>query len=317
MGSIKSFVYLDEYKMYSISSQLFEGLTEYVLSGNKLSHSESEQQKGKLASGSVLGDILIKEQSSTEKRYFHDFAYNLFEDKLKDNSLLFTVDDKTTLQELSDKTFVIVSGKAIFNDYGMLKDTVDQFNSIGEAIGYMSYKDLNDDLFNLAKTSKIIRNPDRKAQAKALVKSLNVKYKKALEKEGLILDDGFIDRLSLILEYGYKKQLEFIIPSNENKITFSSILNREYLRETEDVLIAKYSRRTESEFKILGLITQTGESSVEWSDLEKDEKTSEEPVGFKKATQNIVDKIANVENLFVGRLSNECIIDPIAIYREL
>jgi hypothetical protein len=30
MDNIKSFIYLDEYKMYSISSQLFEGLTEYI-----------------------------------------------------------------------------------------------------------------------------------------------------------------------------------------------------------------------------------------------------------------------------------------------
>ena len=47
MGCIKSFVYLDEYKMYSISSQLFEGLTEYVLSGKKSEYAKSEEQKGK------------------------------------------------------------------------------------------------------------------------------------------------------------------------------------------------------------------------------------------------------------------------------
>ena len=51
MNSIKSFIYLDEYKMYSISSQLFEGLTEYVLTGEKKSFSESEQQKGTFFSG--------------------------------------------------------------------------------------------------------------------------------------------------------------------------------------------------------------------------------------------------------------------------
>lgn len=35
MGKIKSFVYLNESKMYSLSSQLFEGLTEYILSEKK------------------------------------------------------------------------------------------------------------------------------------------------------------------------------------------------------------------------------------------------------------------------------------------
>jgi hypothetical protein len=55
MNSIKSFIYLDEYKMYSISSQLFEGLTEYVLTGEKKSFSESEQQKGTFFSGKLMG----------------------------------------------------------------------------------------------------------------------------------------------------------------------------------------------------------------------------------------------------------------------
>lgn len=31
---IKSFIYLDEDKMYSISSQLFEGMTQYILQEN-------------------------------------------------------------------------------------------------------------------------------------------------------------------------------------------------------------------------------------------------------------------------------------------
>ena len=32
MQKIKSFIYLDEYKMYSISSQIFEGVTESLMS---------------------------------------------------------------------------------------------------------------------------------------------------------------------------------------------------------------------------------------------------------------------------------------------
>lgn len=70
MDNIKSFIYLDEYKMYSISSQLFEGLTEYILSGEKESITESEQQKGSLGSGRVMGDILVKEKDSSEKRFY-------------------------------------------------------------------------------------------------------------------------------------------------------------------------------------------------------------------------------------------------------
>ena len=97
MGCIKSFVYLDEYKMYSISSQLFEGLTEYVLSGKKSEYAKSEEQKGKILSGNLMGEILVKEQSSTEKKYLHDYAYNLFENKLSEMGVLYTVPQNVTL----------------------------------------------------------------------------------------------------------------------------------------------------------------------------------------------------------------------------
>ncbi|MBQ9671486.1 MAG: hypothetical protein IJV34_01370 [Prevotella sp.] len=36
-----------------------------------------------------------------------------------------------------------------------------------------------------------------------------------------------------------------------------------------------------------------------------------------EATQNLIDHIANVEDTFTGRLQSECVIDPIAIYREI
>ncbi|WP_250163245.1 hypothetical protein [Psychrobacter sp. WY6] len=66
---IKNIIYLDEDKMYSLSSQLFEGVTEYVLNEKNLEKSESEQQKGSMNSGRIVGDIL-KNSERTQKRSF-------------------------------------------------------------------------------------------------------------------------------------------------------------------------------------------------------------------------------------------------------
>ena len=38
---------------------------------------------------------------------------------------------------------------------------------------------------------------------------------------------------------------------------------------------------------------------------------------FKSANRNILNILAKLEDSFTSRLENECIIDPIAIYREL
>ncbi|WP_368350217.1 hypothetical protein, partial [Phocaeicola dorei] len=90
-----------------------------------------------------------------------------------------------------------------------------------------------------------------------------------------------------------------------------AILNRIYLREKEDILISKYSRKTEFEFTVLGIVTQAGNENIEMFDEE------EVVDGFRSAIQNTIDKMAGVETFFTGRQSSECRIEPIAIYREL
>ena len=311
MGCIKSFVYLDEYKMYSISSQLFEGLTEYVLSGKKSEYAKSEEQKGKILSGNLMGEILVKEQSSTEKTYLHDYAYNLFENKLSEMGVLYTVPQNVTLNDLRDKSFVKISGKIIFNDYSKMASTLEQFNEIGEAIGYFKYREENESVAELAKLPKKIADRNSKAKATSLLKSLNVKYAEQLKADGLILDDDVVNRLLNVLKFSYDEQFEVTMPFANKEIIFSSILNRIYLREKEDILISKYSRKTEFEFTVLGIVTQAGNENIEMFDEE------EVVDGFRSAIQNTIDKMAGVETFFTGRQSSECRIEPIAIYREL
>ena len=78
---IKNFIYLDEEKMYSLSSQLFEGVTEYILNDSTSSTEGSEEQKGPVGSGKILGDILKNSERSTEKKFLNDYSYFIFEKK--------------------------------------------------------------------------------------------------------------------------------------------------------------------------------------------------------------------------------------------
>lgn len=70
MQKIKSFIYLDEYKMYSISSQIFEGITESLMSYQGATTEKEEEQKGPIASGRVMADILKSESGTQEKSIF-------------------------------------------------------------------------------------------------------------------------------------------------------------------------------------------------------------------------------------------------------
>ena len=51
---IKSFIYLDDYKMYSFSSQLFEGITQYILKEDVQAAEEQHEQKGRILSGMFM-----------------------------------------------------------------------------------------------------------------------------------------------------------------------------------------------------------------------------------------------------------------------
>lgn len=78
------------------------------------------------------------------------------------------------------------------------------------------------------------------------------------------------------------------------------------------MLIRKYSRQTEKEFVLFGIITQSSRHGS--LDLDTNSKEIET---IKEALMNLVGHLTNVELTFTGRLQNEIIIDPIAIYTEL
>lgn len=106
--SIKSFIYLDDYKLYSLSSQMFQGFTEYIISGSTASTEEEEKQKGAFASGKMMSDILKKEKSSTEKKYLHDYAFNLLESELSNRGILHTITSTDTTDTIQSKGIVKV-----------------------------------------------------------------------------------------------------------------------------------------------------------------------------------------------------------------
>ena len=65
---MKSFIYLDRFKMYSLSSQLMEGVTDYILEETRGSVTDDISQKGPVASGRIIAEIIEK----TKAPGFHE-----------------------------------------------------------------------------------------------------------------------------------------------------------------------------------------------------------------------------------------------------
>lgn len=308
--SIKSFIYLDDYKLYSLSSQMFQGFTEYIISGSTASTEEEERQKGTFASGKMMSDILKKEKSSTEKKYLHDYAFNLLESELTQRGILHTITTTDTTDTIQSKGIVKVTGRAVFNDYSSLQATMSRFNSIGESFGYFQLKEQIKTIDGLTSNAlHSTKDRNQKAKIKDIKTRAKTDFINYLQENGLHIADDDIKHMSNIMEYGFHGELEFRVFPKNQPFQFSAILNREYLRDSENQFVSKYSRQTEYDFTMIGIITQSGNTN---------ESLAEQGLnGMKNACLNLADKLTVVENLFLGRIDNEFIIDPIAIYREL
>lgn len=317
MESIKSFIYLDEEKMYSISSQVFEGVTEYIIDVDKDKLELRDEQKGKIASGKVLANIIKTEDSEVKKRYLHDYSYKLFEECLISEKQVLEI-TSNNIQEINDEydkyQFVKIKGKTVFNDMNSIQDTIKNFNSLGLAFAYVTnYSNIKELNAQEEEMSKNTKDRNEKAKLRAQKKSIT-NVSKLAKESGLNIDDKFLKYLSDILDYGFKDQFEVKIQFENEQFTANLI--REYLREKEDLLIRKYSRFSEKEFTLFGVITQSKNQSIKDEiEVEKEDENNEKCM--KEAVMTFVEAIYNIEHTFIGKLNSEIIIDPIAIYREL
>lgn len=307
---IKNFIYLDEEKMYSLSSQLFEGVTEYVLNESLSGKNVSEEQKGPVGSGRILGDILRNSERKTEKKFLNDYSFTIFEKKLLEDERVSIVPDAALTEPFSEnKSFIKITSKATFNDINSINTTLKNFNTIGKALAHVTnYKEISAVKEQLEKAKQSTNDRNNISKLQAQFKSLTNINKLAADS-GLQQDQKFLDDLALLLAYGFQDQLE-VQMNNDGKI-FSANLNRSFLREPEELVIRKYSRQTEVEFTLFGIVTQYQREKLE------DPEEKEEHGCIKEALMNLVSHLSNLEATFTGRLSNEIIIDPIALYTEI
>ena len=136
MQKIKSFLYLDEYQLYSMASQMFEGITEYLIDYQRTTREEEESQRGPFSSGRFVANILQSESTKQQNKYLHDYTYTLFERELKNANAINDVSSDNIVDRIANienASFIEVRAKAIFNDMNIIKATMDDFNELGEA----------------------------------------------------------------------------------------------------------------------------------------------------------------------------------------
>ena len=316
---IKSFLYLDEYKMYSISSQIFGGLTEYLTDYSGTEKAEEERQGGPIASGRAMANILKSVSSTLERKYLHDYSYSLFERGLKEREKVQSVSSENigeTIPHISEVGFVEVKAKAVFSDMDVIRSTIVKFNELGGAFAYASnFTQIEETRAQIDKALESANDRNEKTRLRQQRTALG-KLENVSKEKGLHIDPTLLEKLGLLLEYGFQDQFE--VRMTTGGYTFSANLKREYLREHEHLLVRKYSRFPEKEFVLFGTIAQYPTTSFETANDDDQESTvMNNPESMKEAVMLLVESLYGVESKFTGKGVNEIIIDPIALYREI
>lgn len=288
---IHNFVYIDSEKLRSMSSQLFEGVTEYILKKNSENEETGDSQKGPIGSGQILGDIFRRGSSSTELKFLEDHAYVLFEKRLMEDGLIDVINGHTGPLSSPTKPFVSVTGQMTLHDVKEVLRLVSNFNEFGEAL----YRISNQNDIETGSKGKPLNDNEVRFRAKQL---------------GMQIDKKFADAVAVTLRWGYQDLIEAQMLVGET--LFTAPLKRASLREAEDMLVQKFSRRSQLDFTMLGMVTRRGTDAVASAPPEPRDAES-----VKEGLQIVLDHMLELESMFTGPRSNEVVVDPVAIYMSV
>ncbi|MGF1710105.1 hypothetical protein L4C37_05900 [Vibrio kagoshimensis] len=303
---IKNFIYLDEQKLYSFSSQLFEGVTEYYLDQQVVEESEEDTQKGKLTSGRAIANAIKEASSSTSKKFLHDYAFNLLEAELINSELLIDVDSNTyTHSDIcnSNKSFIRIRAKGKFVDLKEIQELFKKFNEIGDAI---AKGQLTKDYQNL----EILKAENKNSpSAKKLQSEIDKEIRQMKVNSELILPTPVLNSIDTMLDQFGDDIVRF--KQFVGEVEYSTCLSPDYFRDSIKAICRKYSRKTAKEFVVLGTISHSHDTQdVEIKELPDGATMLSHMVGL---AENMYD----LEQMFGSKGENEIIIEPIAVYTEL
>jgi hypothetical protein len=140
MAKIRDFIYLDVERLYSFYSQVFEGVADHYVQSYIDAHQSEDSRKGLFLLGeSDLETKLVEVSRRTENKFLYDHMYNRLEDRIRPAIVEASSLTYADLSSIIANAFIVkVSGDAEIEDFDRIKDVMERFNFLGEALGYMS-----------------------------------------------------------------------------------------------------------------------------------------------------------------------------------
>lgn len=223
---LRDFIYVDKERLYSLYSQLFQGVAEFSIESFS-SSKENDKKEHKIE------QKLIEASYKAKNVFLFDHIYNLLEDKL--TSQLICVDESITLANLKPSSYIKVIGKATIEDFEHLIFLLKNFNKIGMALATMQ-------IMNSNKVLKENERYDIERYAKA---------------NGLSLDEEFTESMVKIIENFHGSDLDITIEPYSNKLDvfFKSTLDEKNMRLSSNMVRKTYGNKPIMDWTVVGEIT--------------------------------------------------------------
>jgi hypothetical protein len=324
---IRDFIYVDVERLYSLYSQVFEGVADQIIQSYMDASTTTDTQKESLLKGGSIEAQVAEMSRRTENKFLYDHMYNLFEGKVRGAILESPSATTANFREVIGQAFLIkVSGAAEIEDYTRLNIVMSKFNEVGEAIAYASVlaeEELSKAISQLQETVEQI--PDRNTKAKAKERFGKQTDKSRLAKQhakevGLHQDEQNVKNLNLISELFYPEGFDVTVTPNDGdgSIVYRGVLDKKWLRVQPNLLRALYGGYVESKWTMVGQVTYLPGGQLPTNEDSPSVVEGDESPSMRNPYRNMFRAARVVERMFLeskGRI--DVVVSPLAIYHEM
>lgn len=319
MKTLRDFIYVDADRLYSLYSQVFEGVADAIVQSYIAEMSTSGSDKTGMFRGGVATSEAAERTTRTENRLLYDHMYSQLEDRLRGALLEINASRAAPpIDTLANIILVKVRGLVELEDYGRLNQILENFNKLGEAITYsgLSGTGILEAKEALERAAQSTRDRNKRAVAKRTADQVDLK---ALAKQaGLHQDERLLANIQLLSELFNKDGLEVTVVPQES-IVFRGVLDRKWLRTAPERLRALHGTYPAGEWTMVGLISHVpGQRALPTAAEAKDAPSADpESPSMRDPFRNMFLTSAVFERMFLQSTSRtEVVVAPIAIYRE-
>jgi len=324
--TVRDFIYLDVPRLYSLYSQIFEGITDHIVQETLTQAITGDTQKA-LLHGASTDSQALDAFRRTESIVLHDHMYNQLEHKLGSGlSSAIDMDLEQLTAQLAVNPMLKVIGRSEVEDYTRLQVFMEEFNNLGEIIAYAAM--LNDPVYRASVsqlTQEITDTPagNKKRQLETRLKQMTNASQQA-KAVGFFQDPTLLTGLGQLAKMFNPNGYEVVItPLNGPQVHYRGIIDRAWLRYSPESLRSMYGSQSDTPWVMVGAATHNPRYFVE-PDARMPENIGIGTTTAAPANPSMLDAYRtmfratrDVDRMFLeSATALDIVMSPLAIYRE-